>query len=136
MTRDERNKLFSASVSASWESSKRRAWDSFADFKSKKAEERALYFRDSKGKGKRVRTSSSPKEVVINIGIVKHDPYTLSITPFRGKSLPLKINKNANYSQLLIAAIVERKAYGQSFNDKLDWSIVYPDGQTVCSLTG
>ena len=110
LTRDERNKQFSAPVSASSESSKRRACDSFADFKSKKTEERALYFRDGKGKGKRVRTSSSPKEVVINIGIMKHDPYTSSITPVRGKSLPLKINKDASYFQLLIAAIVKRKA--------------------------
>ena len=110
MTWDQRNKQFSAPVSASSESSKRRACDSFADFKSKKTEERALYFCDGKGKGKRVRTSSSPKEVVINIGIMKHDPYTSSITPVRGKSLPLKINKDASYFQLLIAAIVKRKA--------------------------
>ena len=120
MTRDERNKQFSAPVSASSESSKRRACDSFADFKSKKTEERALYFRDGKGKGKRVRTSSSPKEVVINIGIMRHDPYPSNINPVRGKSLPMKINKDANYSQLLIAAIVKREAFDQSFNDKLD----------------
>ena len=70
----QRNKQFSAPVSASTQSSKRRACDSFADFKSKKTEERALNLRDGKGKGKRGRTSSSAKEVVINIGIMKHDP--------------------------------------------------------------
>ena len=102
LTRDERNKQFSTPVSASSEWSKRRGSDSFADFKSKKTEERALYFRDGKGKGKRVRTSSSPKEVVINIGIMKDDPYTSSITPVRGKSLSLKINKDENYSEVLI----------------------------------
>ena len=81
LTRNEKNKQFSAPLSASSESSKRRACDSFADFKSKETEERVLYFPDGKGKGKRVRTSTSPKEVVINIGIMKHDPYTSSITP-------------------------------------------------------
>ena len=131
LSRDERNKQFSALVSASSDSLKCRACDSFADFKSKKTEERALYFHDGKGKGKRVRTLSLPTEVVM-----KHHPYTSSIMPVRGKSLPLKINKDANNSQLLITAIVKRKAYDQSFNDKLDWRIVYPDGQTAHSLPG
>ena len=57
-------------------------------------------------------------------------------TPVRGKSLPLKINKHANYPQLLTAAIIKRKAYDQSFNEKQEWDIVYPDGKIASSLPG
>ena len=57
-------------------------------------------------------------------------------TPVRGKSLPLKVSKDANYSQLLTAALIKRKAYDQSFNEKQDWDIVYPDGKIASSLPG
>ena len=57
-------------------------------------------------------------------------------TPMSGKSLPLKISKDANYSQLLTAALIKRKAYDQSFKEKQDWAIVYPDGKIASNLPG
>ena len=86
--------------------------------------------------------NSTPKQkdVLINIGVMKYDPHCADSSnvymPVRGKSLPLKINKDANYTQLLTAALMKRKAYDQSFNEKLDWNIVYPDRQNASSLPG
>lgn len=122
--------------SSSESTPKRRACDSFASFKSKKSEERASRFRDVKGKANRGSTETPQKDIIINVGIMKYDLDNGSFTPARGKSLPLKINRNANYAQLLTAALIKRKAYDQSFNDELDWNMVYPDGQTAISLPG
>ena len=111
----------------------RRACDTFEKFKAKKSQQRATFFR-----GKTKNTTQKDKDVIINIGVMKYDRYcadsSTAYTPMRGKSLPLKINKDANYAQLLIAALTKRKAYDQSFNEKLDWDIVYPDGQSASSL--
>ena len=113
----------------------RRACDTFEKFKAKKSQQRATFFR-----GKTKNTAQKDKDVIINIGVMKYDRYcadsSTAYTPMRGKSLPLKINKDANYAQLLIAALTKRKAYDQSFNEKLDWDIVYPDGQSASSLPG
>lgn len=113
----------------------RRACDTFEKFKAKKSQQRATFFR-----GKTKTTAQKVKDVLISIGVMKYDRYctnsSSAYTPVRGKSLPLKINMDANYAQFLTAALMKRKAYDQSFNEKLDWGIVYPDGQIASSLTG
>ena len=73
---------------------------------------------------KRKKFTPKSSDVLINIGIMKYDRNSLdpsnNYTPVRGKSLPLKVSKDANYSQLLTAALIKRKAYDQSFNEKQD----------------
>jgi hypothetical protein len=114
------------------------ACDTFERFKAKKSQQHATFFC---GKTKKC-TPNGPKQkdVLINIGVMKYDPHCADssnvYTPVRGKSLLLKIKKDANYAQLLTAALVKRKAYDQSFDEKLEWDIVYPDGQNASSLTG
>ena len=85
----------------------RRACDTFEKFKAKKSQQRATFFR-----GKTKNTTQKDKDVIINIGVMKYDRYcadsSTAYTPMRGKSLPLKINKDANYAQLLIAALTKR----------------------------
>ena len=101
-----------------------RPCDTFKKFKARKSDQRA----------------TKNDDVLINIRIMKYDRNSVDPShiyrSIRGKSLPLKINKHANYPQLLTAAIVKRKAYDQSFNEKQGWDIVYADGKISLSLPG
>ena len=114
---------------------RQRPCDTFEKFKARKSDQRATFFR-----GKTKKNNPKNDDVLINIGIMKYDHNSVDpsniYTPIRGKSLPLKINKHANYPQLLTAAIIKRKAYDQSFNEKQKWDIVYPDGKIASSLPG
>lgn len=57
-------------------------------------------------------------------------------TPVRGKSLPLKVNKDAKYAEVFSVALTKREAYDKSFDTKLSWKLVYPDGQYCLILPG
>ncbi|XP_028419234.1 uncharacterized protein LOC114544973 [Dendronephthya gigantea] len=126
---------FTDTDSKTIDSKQRRSCDTFEQFKAKKSQQRATFFR-----GKTKSSTPQNKDVLINIGVMKYDRDSLDssneYTPIRGKSLPLKIKKEANYAQLLTAALVKRKAYDQAFNEKLDWNIHYPDGQIALNLPG
>ena len=75
---------------------------SFHNYMTKKAEERASYFRPSKKQ--RV---SEKQEVTINIGVMELSKDGVSYI-LRGKTLPLKISKEADYKTLLESALKKR----------------------------
>ena len=68
----------------------------------KKNEERTLHFKPAKKQ-----RLSSMQEVTINIGQMEFNEEGLA-SPLRGKSMPLKICKDADYKTLLEAALKNR----------------------------
>ena len=64
---------------------------SFDQFAAKKRKERSTHFRTSKTK---VKSKDTEPNALINIGLMKYVT-TDTTTPVRGKSLPLKVNKDA-----------------------------------------
>ena len=83
---------------------------SFSTFMSKKKEERASYFRPSK----KPRVADK-QEVTINIGLMELNDEEVGV-PLRGKSLPLKIAKDADYKTLLEFAVKKRTDYDKTFD--------------------
>ena len=47
--------------------------------------------------------------------------------PVRGKSLPLKIAKDADYKTLLESALKKRTHYDKTFDSERQYKLVYPD---------
>jgi uncharacterized Zn finger protein (UPF0148 family) len=106
---------------------------SFEQFAAKKKQERSTHFRTSS------KTKAKSKDIepfaLINIGLMKYVSVDTT-TPVRGKSLPLKVNKDAPYAEVFSMALTKREAYDKSFNTKLSWNLVYPDGQLCSTLPG
>ena len=105
---------------------------SFEQFAAKKRQERSTHFRTSKTK---VKSKDTEPNALINIGLMKYVT-TDTTTPVRGKSLPLKVNKDGPYAEVFSKALIKREAYDKSFNTKLSWNLVYPDGQLCTTLPG
>ena len=101
-------------------------------FMSHKHEERASHFRPAK---KVCVSTPSRQEVTINIGVMEINENEVA-TPLRGKSLPLKIEKEADYDTLLKAALKKRCAYDQTFDSDRSYKLVYPDGQSAQTIPG
>ena len=106
---------------------------SFEQFAAKKRQERSTHFRTSTKT--KVKTKDAEPFALINIGLMKYISADTT-TPVRGKSLPLKVNKDAPYAEVFSLAVTKREAYDKSFNDKLSWNLVYPDGQLCVTLPG
>lgn len=105
----------------------------FEQFAAKKRQERSTHFRTSS----KTKTKSKDTEpfALINIGLMKYVSADTT-TPVRGKSLPLKVNKDAPYAEVFSMALTKREAYDKSFDTKLSWNLVYPDGQLCSTLPG
>ncbi len=56
--------------------------------------------------------------------------------PLRGKSLPLKVIKEADYKTLLDAALKKRADYDQMFDCERAYKLVFPDGQSAKTIPG
>lgn len=112
------------------ESKNARPMPSLQLFMSKKQEERASHFRPSK----KARVANK-QEVTINIGVMELDEKEIGI-PLRGKSLPLKIAKDANYDTLLESALKKRADYDKTFDCERAYKLVYPDGQSAQTIPG
>lgn len=106
---------------------------SFEQFAAKKRQERSTHFRtSSKTKAK---SKDTEPFALINIGLMKYVSADTT-TPVRGKSLPLKVKKDALYAEVFSMALTKREAYDKSFDPKLNWNLVYPDGQLCLTLPG
>ena len=46
------------------------------------------------------------------------------------------MNKDAKYAEVFSLALTKREAYDKSFDTKLSWKLVYPDGQLCLTLPG
>ena len=105
---------------------------SFEQFAAKKRQERSTHFRTlTKTK---VKTKDAEPFALINIGLMKY--ISADTTPVRGKLLPLKVNKDAPYAEVFSKAVMKREVIDKSFNNKLSWNLVYPDGQLCVTLPG
>ncbi|XP_028404902.1 uncharacterized protein LOC114527451 [Dendronephthya gigantea] len=105
----------------------------FEQFAAKKRQERSTHFRTS-SKTKKKSKDTEPF-ALINIGLMKYISADTT-TPVRGKSLPLKVKKDAPYAEVFTMALTKREAYDKSFDTKLSWNLVYPDGQPCSTLPG
>ena len=89
---------------------------SFEEYAAKKKEERATHFRSSSKK--KAKPKDTETVALINIGLMKYVSFDTT-TPVRGKSLPLKVNKDAKYAEVFSVALTKREAYDKSFDTKL-----------------
>ena len=101
----------------------------FKQYPARKKDERATPIR----KG----TKSKDKDpfALINIGLMKYVGVD-EATPVRGKSLPLKVKKDASYADVFLEALTKRQAHDKSFDANVGWKLVYPDGQLCLTLPG
>ena len=102
----------------------------FKAFMTKKNEERTSHFKPAKKQ-----RLLSKQEVTINIGQMEFNEEGLA-SPLRGKSLPLKIAKDADYKTLLEAALKKRCDYDKTFDSERQYKLVYPDGQSAQTIPG
>ena len=80
---------------------------------------------------KKAKPKDTDTVALINIGLMKYVSFDTT-TPVRGKSLPSKVNKDAKYAEVFSVTVTKREAYDKSFDTKLSWKLVYPDGQYYC----
>lgn len=100
---------------------------SFSDFYQEKSKQRM-------NKSAKRKDQKEPEDVLINIGVMKHT--NGEVKPLRGKSLPLKIKNNSDYDSVLQSALKKRMAYDRSFNNSMQWILVYQDGRLARTLPG
>ena len=78
---------------------------------------------------------SETQEVTINIRLMELNGEKLAC-PVRGKSLPLKIAKDADYKTLLESALKKRTNNDKTFDSECQYKLVYPDGQSAQTIPG
>lgn len=100
--------------------------NTFGEFKAMKTKERI-----NQTSNKRRKMTDS---VTINVGLATTAAGIFK--PCRGKSLPLKVSKDASAEHLLGEALKKRAAYDRSFRNDLTYKLCYPDGTEVVYLPG
>jgi len=107
----------------------------FKSYAAKKNEERSTHFRSSASKKKGQKRKEEDPFALINVDVMRFVNPDVKI-PIRGKTLPLKVRKDASYSEVFADALVKREAHDKAFDPKTSWKLVYPDGQLAITLPG
>ena len=106
--------------------------DKISEFRAKKEQERASYFRPTKGKKKRP-TEDVEEKVKINIGIMLFDGSELKKQ--RSKCLTLELPKNSTKDVLLKASIDKHVVHSRDMvNPNHTYEILYSNGIIVDKL--
>ena len=95
-----------------------------------KHEERSSHFKPAKKQ-----RLLDKQELMINIGLIEFNEEGLA-SPLRGKTLPQKIAKNADYKTVLVAALKKRQNFDKTFEPELEFKLVYPNGQSAETIPG
>ena len=107
---------------------------SLAAFKARKEASRSNFFKPSAKRPK-----GPEKDVTIRIGIFQLDCVTGVLKPQWGKTLPLSVDRNSNYSTVLERALTKRKVHDRHFDKRCkdeEFELLYPDGSQALFLPG
>lgn len=97
-----------------------------------KNEERSTLFRLSGSKRGQKRKDEDPF-ALINIGVMRFVSPDVTIP---GKTLPLKVRKDAEYVEVFAEALVKHQAHDKGFDSKTSWNLVSPNRQLAMTLPG
>ena len=126
----------SANTSSSTSSARRPASAafSFEAFRREKEAERRSHF-EPKAKKRATATRNEDKgkgqannnEVIITIGLMEYDGG--ETRPQRGKSFPVKLDKECKYDEALEKSLLKWETYDRNFSRERGYVLVYPDAR-------